>query len=580
MLRYFMAKTVKIILKGDKKLKKFITTLCLIFSLIFVISGCSCGGDKDWKVGYAGGAVSSNGGFAVVVGDYTYFINGIEANTAKNTSNAPVKGSLVRIKTNELSQGANAESAEVVVPKIFASTHYGAGKAYQTGLTIFGDYVYYGTPSTEKDKKGNVKNGNIIFQKTKLDGTNTDKIAEFTGMATEYKFVKASDNTVYLIVIETANNVSDITVYSESGDKEFSREGVDSFVLPYDFEGDYLFFTDKVKDEDGQDEAFGAIYSYKLGEAEEKTVINGADSRNGGSAEFGTQGRVFTVRYLTNLEEKEILYFSFTSADSTDGTRAQYAFLTIDQAIKHLTALAEDATDAQKAQFITDNLANFNARTPIGADEYVVKAITATACYKAVNNILYYDADLGIMSYDYTKADRTVAENAPYYGTELVVEKSRIKIDTPSFIEIVDDYAYFADKNNLVYRIKLEDGAKIEQITTVAKASWYTPEIIGGYMLLSLTDEPYNSYVYAFNLSLEADVATIYADQLENLTEGTSEYDEKLDELVEEYLKAISDKEEDAIQSIIDKRIGPMKKADKNAVTSYMTSNYSSTSSN
>jgi len=538
--------------------------------MIFVLSGCSCGGKSDWKVGYAGGAVSSNGGFAVVVGDYTYFINGVEDSTAKNGYGTPVKGSLVRVKTEELAQGANAESAEVVIPKIFASSHYGTGKAYQTGVTVFDDYVYYGTPSTEKDKKGNVLNSNIVFQKTKLDGTKTSKIAEFDSMATEYKFVKSGEE-VYLIVVKTENNVSTLKVYNENGNKVFEREGADSFVLPYDFEGDYIFWTDKVKDEDDQDKVFGAIYSYKFGDSQEKIVINGADSRNGGSAEFGTQGRVFTVKTLVN----DLLYFSYVSADTTDGTRSQYATLKIDQTVKHLTALGKDATETEKAEFVADNLANYNACTSLGATQAVVNAIVATAKYNSATEIIYYDAEYGIMSYDYTQA-----EVAPYFGTKLVLDKGRIDIDTPSFIDIVDDYAYFADKNNLIHRIKLEDGAKMEQVTTIAKASWYNPEIVGGYMLLSLTGEPYNSYVYAFNLDMQADVATLYAEELQDLTAGTSEYQEKLDELVDEYLADITNKTEFAVQSILDKKVGVMKKADKTAVSSYMSANYTSSSSN
>ncbi len=550
-------------------MKKFITTLCLILSLLFVISGCSCGGKSDWKVGYAGGEVSSNGGFAVVVGEYTYFINGIEDSTAKNSFGTPVKGSLVRVKTNELGQGANAESAEVVVPKLFASTHYGSSVSYQTGVTVFGDYVYYGTPSTEQDKKGNVKNDIIVFQRTSLDGTKTDKIAEFVGMSTEYKFV-SSGNKVYLIVIETANNLHDINVYSESGSKVFEKDGVDSLVLPNEFEGDYLFFTDKVKDADEQDKAYGAIYSYKFGDSQEKFVINGADSRNDGSAEFGTQGRVFTVDAFVN----DLLYFSYVSADTTDGTRNQYAFLPVTDSVKHQTALTEDATDTEKADFNTKNVANFNLCVALGSTQTVVEAIVPTAYYFSATEIVYYNAEYGIMSYDYTQA-----EVAPYYGSKVLLDKGRINIDSAKLINILDNYAYFTDSKNLIYRIELTDGSTMEQITTVAQNAWYTPEVVGDYLLVSLSGEPYNSYVYAFNLSLEADVKVMYAEDLADLEDGTSEYQEKLDELVEEYLSAITEKEENAIKSIVDKRVGPMKKADKNAVTSYMSATYASSSS-
>ena len=121
-------------------MKKFITTLCLIFSLLFAFSSFGCG-STNWKVGYTKGTVDSNGGFAVTVGDYAYLINGVGDSTAKNSYGTPVKGSLIRVKTSELSSGVDAESAEVVVPKLFTSGFYGTDVGYQTGLTIFGDYV-------------------------------------------------------------------------------------------------------------------------------------------------------------------------------------------------------------------------------------------------------------------------------------------------------------------------------------------------------------------------------------------------------------------------------------------------------
>ena len=540
--------------------------------MVFVFSTGACDGNKNWKAGYEPGEVSSNGGFAVEVGNYTYFINGVEANTANNSFGKPVKGALVRVKTAELGQGVNAESAEVVVPKLFASSFYGTDVAYKTGLTIFGDYVYYGTPSTEKDKKGNVQNDIIVFQKTKLDGTDTTKIAEFDGVSTEYKFVQSGE-TVYLVVIKNVGSDSskayDINVYTENGSKVFTREAVDSLILPYEFEGDYIFYTDLEKDEDEQDKAYGSIYSYKLGDDAEKIIVSGVNDFNGGLSGSGVQGRVFTVdKYINDL-----LYFSYLSADTNDGTRNQYAYVKIDSTINFIAPLTAESTETEKADFNTKNQANFDKLVALGSSQSIVNAIIPTAIY-GENTVVYYDSNYGIIAYDYTQADV-----APYYGTQVILDKSKITISGAKLLDIVNNYAYFTESNSLVYRIDLTDEtATMQQVTTVAtQTAWYYPEVVGDYLLVNLSGEPYNTYIYAFNLDMYEDIKVAFATELEDL-QG-DEYQEKLEELKEDYLQDIADKTEDAIQSILDKRIGDMKKADKEAVSSYMTSAYTSSSS-
>ena len=60
--------------------------------------------------------VTSNGGFVVGVGNYYYFINGVEQSTADNTYGTPVKGALQRILKSDAEKGENtAETVEYVL---------------------------------------------------------------------------------------------------------------------------------------------------------------------------------------------------------------------------------------------------------------------------------------------------------------------------------------------------------------------------------------------------------------------------------------------------------------------------------
>ena len=67
-------------------------------------------GPKEGKelTDYEAGTVSDNGGYAVVKGDYVYYINGKAESTADNAFGKVVKGALVRTKIADLATAAKA----------------------------------------------------------------------------------------------------------------------------------------------------------------------------------------------------------------------------------------------------------------------------------------------------------------------------------------------------------------------------------------------------------------------------------------------------------------------------------------
>lgn len=180
-----------------KKLFKILLLASL--SLVSAICVIGCKGASSWDGTSLKnwGAVVSNGGFVAETENYVYFINGVATYTDDNTFGAPVKGSLAGISKTDLASG-NLDKAEIVVPKLFAATDYNAG------LFIDGDYVYYGTPSTAKDSSGIAASSYLAFQKTKLDGTDTQNLFTISGLSTEYRIVKAGE-TVYIVYYDTTD---------------------------------------------------------------------------------------------------------------------------------------------------------------------------------------------------------------------------------------------------------------------------------------------------------------------------------------------------------------------------------------
>ena len=136
------------------------------------------------------------GGFVASTNGYVYFINGVESYTTTYKTGKVTKGALMRVKKDKLTAGDAAY--ETVVSKLIVSDDKTAG------FYINGEYVYYAVPSTENNKKGETKNDQLLFFRTKLDASETSaKIADkdFSHDA-KFRFI-ASGDSVYLAVYST-----------------------------------------------------------------------------------------------------------------------------------------------------------------------------------------------------------------------------------------------------------------------------------------------------------------------------------------------------------------------------------------
>lgn len=183
-----------------KKLSVFFAGALLACS---AVSFAGCGGYNPTALsGDIGGEVKSNGGFVVEKGNYVYFINGAEASDADNTYGDVVKGALYRIDKASLKKGDH-EKAECVVPSLFVSQNYDDG-----GLFLYGDYVYFASPTTEKEKDGAVANTWLSFKRAKLDGSSTQEEID------EY-FFRLDDNTVPYRFVQSGDTV--YCMYQKSG---------------------------------------------------------------------------------------------------------------------------------------------------------------------------------------------------------------------------------------------------------------------------------------------------------------------------------------------------------------------------
>ena len=185
--------------------KKIISGVMAATLLFATVSLAGCGKDfykQDALSGYQSttNKAASNGGFAVEKDDYVYFINGEETYSANNKFGEVQKGALMRIAKTDLAGDVSAlsDKAETVVPMLFVAQNF------NSGIYIYGDYVYYATPTTDKNMSGEVENTWIDFKRAKLDGSETMKGYYFrlSSNSVNYRFVQDDDGVVYCLYEE------------------------------------------------------------------------------------------------------------------------------------------------------------------------------------------------------------------------------------------------------------------------------------------------------------------------------------------------------------------------------------------
>lgn len=244
------------------------------------LAGCNNTSYKgDSLDGYVSdAAVASNGGFAVEKGDYVYFINGIEEHTADNTYGNVLKGSLMRISKADLA-AKNYANVKKVVPSLLVE------EDHSSGIYIYGDYVYYATPVTDKDKTGTILNDMLDLKRAKIDGTAAPEDKPLVRLSTnsvKYRFV-AEGNNVYCVYEETDDdgvkrlksydvNAKTTTVLVAGAKSEF-------FFDTKDLENPNVYYTMAVTNDIDTDNKSKASYDQLFCvNAATKAVVNASDA--------------------------------------------------------------------------------------------------------------------------------------------------------------------------------------------------------------------------------------------------------------------------------------------------------------
>lgn len=241
----------------------FILTVVLI--LTFVLASCTTSfKQKAVQTDFSNLNVTSNGGLAVGVGNYVYFINGSAGQEGYNVWGKTVKGAIMRV---ELDADKNPISSTLttIIPKNVHGTK-------KTGLVVLGDRIFFTSPSINTNSKGEPLSGRMVLLSSKLDGTDVKVIKEFDSYDIEYKVT----NNGFVLYLEEG------TLYSLNLSKrkpkavEIDKEITSFKFMDYSTQKDSVFAKTIIytKASENKADKFNTVWQYTAG-GDKKEIFNG-----------------------------------------------------------------------------------------------------------------------------------------------------------------------------------------------------------------------------------------------------------------------------------------------------------------
>jgi len=247
--------------------------------------------------------VSGNGGPAVMVGDWLYFVGGYVDSSKilyrQNEHNKVKEGAIYRVYidpalgeplyedsekkhsnpdyTTHLLSEEKLGTGEKVDPRKFQLVVPKVAGFDQAALWVFDKYLIYTSPNNTKDKTGQLQLSKIDFFRVGLDGKDHRKIYTTSNeMVTTNDFTVASYDSEVYILIKDGDTLRRVGVTKNPGKVETISEKVQSVALPIvtsyadvrkSYEGimNYVYYTEALSEEEQEIGLLGnRVFQYRV----------------------------------------------------------------------------------------------------------------------------------------------------------------------------------------------------------------------------------------------------------------------------------------------------------------------------
>ena len=228
--------------------RTYLIILALILVLALGFTGCSefNYGPIATDADNLAAPVESNGGLVAKQGNYVYFVNGIGTAAMDNKFGEVIRGAIMRYTLDNNGDIVD-DSLVTVVPKVVFSNYA------DCGFAIFGEWIYYVSPSVKIDKQGNRLTNVVDFYRAKLDGTGTQKITEVENASVEYVFTKDA------LLYQSGSEIYSVDLTGDTFTVNTLAEEITGYMFPklQDYDADdttvsideYVFYTKADEDD-------------------------------------------------------------------------------------------------------------------------------------------------------------------------------------------------------------------------------------------------------------------------------------------------------------------------------------------
>ncbi len=562
-----------------KRFTKIICAAAAVISAFGLVFASACGNLK-WKPvsekDTTAETVISNGGFLVQTGDYVYFINGMENYNADNTFGEVLKGSVQRIKKSDL-EGGNYSYTETIVPSIAYAGQYNAG------IYIFGDYIYYTTPSTQKDGSGNVLNSTLDFRRTTLDGAETDRthLWQCTDNSVDYRYAEVDGNVYILYALsENLYGTSTTNIHSvnvSTGTDTLLAYNVESYVFDTENPANPVaYYTMKVPYFVGGSStySYNQVYrvradvaqsprEYDFSEVEDydaekdPVYVNYGDYvfDGIGTTQSQTEGRVTQFNFahwhtdktysianseytytLDSYKDGELLYTRKESVGSSVGARYKLSDEAVDSDANGSVDGSWDAieSNSQAEKFLILSDSNSYEFFTLGGKTYAINTgssgITKGELVNGVVEDVYTISEDASAEALFIRSETTdIGENVYLYysmsgGNGHTFYRIAIDGEEADYKDLSTETEW---NNTWTYR-----GVRILDLD--ACADWYEPEFVGNTLVFASETYGMSSYNYIMACDLGKDGKMLTNKQIHDLNEKFEEVTEKIEDYDDE----------------------------------------------
>lgn len=404
--------------------------------------------DKDKEV-------INNGSLVVQQGKYLYYVNGMDStsNITKPEDNyfgkASVKGSIMK---SEIAEDGTLKNTAVVVPKMMYTA------ASNGGIYIYGEWIYYMTPSTKTDNQSNVLVDQLVAMRTKIDGTKTETIAELSANNNQYVF------TANAFIYYEGSTLKKVGYSNSSVDKKASDLATDVTGVLFTAKSTTIFFTKATESKVRQNNNMFVVVD---GQVKQIT----SDETYADSEQDLTKQYVYT---LVSYDAKEnALYYTKANSSSdslkTTGTYGykfgeDFSFDTTKEKMYAVSGLSTFVSLGFDKGLLDMSATEMKLYKPIASDSYVndtevyaTLSATSAKVVKLDGEYMYYILSNVLYRIQYADkkaiADKVSEDtiSTSWLGVSVIGDYMYYIDNTYNYLFRMDITSFSAEPNNLVY---------------------------------------------------------------------------------------------------------------------------------